>query len=93
MAPDDMIDPEQSNTKLIGTRIIPGLGRRLYGKEGVARGRRRGRRRVRAVVRAGEGGGARGERRLGLGRPTPLGVGNNDIDYCLILTIDYNSYI
>ena len=27
--PVDMIDPEESDTKLIGSAILPGLGRRL----------------------------------------------------------------
>ena len=30
----DMIGTELPDTKLVGGRILPGLGRRLYGKEG-----------------------------------------------------------
>jgi hypothetical protein len=32
--PEDIVDPEQSDTKLIGARVLPGLGRRLYGWKG-----------------------------------------------------------
>jgi hypothetical protein len=30
-ADEDIIDLEQADTKLIGARVLPGLGRRLYG--------------------------------------------------------------
>jgi hypothetical protein len=43
--PEDIVDPEQSDTKLIGARVLPGLGCRLYGWKGGWRGWRRGRRR------------------------------------------------
>jgi hypothetical protein len=44
---------------LIGARVLPGLGRRLYGWKGGWRGWRRGRRRHGAVAaREKEGGGA-----------------------------------
>jgi hypothetical protein len=57
--PEDIIDPEQSDTKLIGARVLPGLGRRLYGWKGGWRGWRRGRRWHGAVAaREEEGGGA-----------------------------------
>jgi hypothetical protein len=58
-ADEDIVDPEQSDTKLIGARVLPGLGRRLYGWKGRRRGWRRGRRRHGAVAaREKEGGGA-----------------------------------
>jgi hypothetical protein len=57
--PEDMIDLEQSDTKLVDARVLPGLGRRLYGWKGGWRGWRRGRRRLGAVAaREEEGGGA-----------------------------------
>ena len=59
---------------LVGARILPGIGRRLYGKEEGWRGRERGCRRRGAVAcwRRG-GGGARV--RLGFRVPAPLGAG------------------
>jgi hypothetical protein len=32
--PEDIINPEQSDTKLIVARVLPGLGHRLYGWKG-----------------------------------------------------------
>jgi hypothetical protein len=49
-ADEDMIDPETTDTKLIGTRILPGLGRRLYGWKEEERGAGRVCRRTGAVV-------------------------------------------
>jgi hypothetical protein len=49
-ADEDIVGPEQSDTKLIGARVLPGLGRRLYGWKGGWRGWRRGRRRHGAVA-------------------------------------------
>jgi hypothetical protein len=47
------------STVLIGARVLPGLGRRLYGWKGGRRGWRRGRRRHGAVATGEkEGGGA-----------------------------------
>jgi hypothetical protein len=56
---EDIVDPEQSDTKLIGARVLPGLWRRLYGRKGEWQGWRRGRR-WHGAVAAGEeeGGGA-----------------------------------
>ncbi|EMS57065.1 hypothetical protein TRIUR3_11959 [Triticum urartu] len=59
---------------LVGTRVLPGLGRRLYGKEGVGRGRTRGGRRLGAVVRV-RGGDGDDRRRLGFSVPAPRGAG------------------
>jgi hypothetical protein len=57
--PEDIVDPKQSDTKLIGARVLPGLGRRLYVWKGGWRGWRRERRRHGAVAeREEEGGGA-----------------------------------
>ena len=47
---EDVVDPEQSDTKLIGARILPGLGLSLYWWQGGCRGVGRARRRVGAVV-------------------------------------------
>jgi hypothetical protein len=55
--PEDIVDPEQSNTKLIGARVLPGLGRRLYGWKGGWRGWRRERRWHSAVAAREEEGG------------------------------------
>jgi hypothetical protein len=37
-ADEDMIDPETTDTRLIGTKILPGLGHRLYGWKEEERG-------------------------------------------------------
>jgi hypothetical protein len=37
-ADEDIVDVEQSDTKLVGARVLPGLGRRLYGWKGGWRG-------------------------------------------------------
>jgi hypothetical protein len=55
--PEDIVDPEQYDTKLIGARVLPGLGRRLYEWKGGWRGWRRGRRRHGAVAAPEEEGG------------------------------------
>jgi hypothetical protein len=49
-AEEDMIDPETADTRLIGTRILPGLGRRLYGWKKAGRGAGRDCRRTGAVA-------------------------------------------
>jgi hypothetical protein len=49
-ADEDMIDPETADTRLIGTEILPGLGRRLYGWKEEERGAGRVRRRTGVVV-------------------------------------------
>ena len=51
VCPDDMIETEESDTKLVETRDLPGLTRRLYGWNGGGRGDDRARRRAGAVVR------------------------------------------
>jgi hypothetical protein len=65
---EDMIEPEQADTRLIGAGILPGLGRRLYGWKEGWRGAGRARRRVGAVIARKD------ETRLRV--LTPEGVGN-----------------
>jgi hypothetical protein len=81
-AEEDMIDLEIADTRLIGNRILPGLGHRLY------RWKEEGQRAGRVCERTGvvvaqkekeavaQGGG------YGLRTPTPEGVGNKYV-YCL----------
>jgi hypothetical protein len=45
-----MIDPKKADTRLIGTEILSGLGRRLYGWKEEERGARRVRQRTGTVV-------------------------------------------
>lgn len=80
---DDMIETELADTKVVGTRVLPGLGRRLYGKEGVGRGRARGDRRLGTVLRVG-GGGEGDRRRLGFRVSGSSGSRAIELSYCLI---------
>nr|XP_040249220.1 spidroin-1-like [Aegilops tauschii subsp. strangulata] len=54
---EDMTATELTDTKVVGARALPGLGRRLYGEEGGGRGLDRNGRRAGAVSRGGGGGG------------------------------------
>ena len=56
-SPEEDIATKESDTKLVEPESLPGRGRRLYGKEGVAWRRGARRRRLGAVARVGEGGG------------------------------------
>lgn len=51
--PEDIVDPEQPDTKLVCARVLPGLGLRLYGRKEGRRGCWLGRRRLGVVVARG----------------------------------------
>ena len=82
---EDMIEQGQSDTKLIGAGILPDLDRRLYGWKGGWRGAGRARRRVGAVIARDEAVAAR--------VPTPQGVGQQIMIYCLIDTERLHEFI
>ena len=78
-----LVEKWQQRGYIVGARVLPGLGRRLYGKEGGRRGHEHGGRREGAVTHGEEAAAMRG-RRLRFRVPAPRVAGQQNMSYCLI---------